>query len=75
MEESMIRLFEIFREVVICGNISAAAKILHISQPAISVAIRDLETHYHCQLFERVGKKTGHYRAGNLALWANQHIA
>jgi DNA-binding transcriptional LysR family regulator len=57
MEESMIRLFEIFREVVICGNISAAAKILHISQPAISVAIRDLETHYHCQLFERVGKK------------------
>lgn len=53
----MIRLFEIFREVVASGNISAAAKTLHISQPAISVAIRDLETHYHCQLFERIGKR------------------
>lgn len=53
----MIRLFEIFKEVVTSGNISSAAKSLHISQPAISVAIRDLETHYHCQLFERIGKK------------------
>lgn len=57
MEDNMIRLFEIFREVVASGSISAAAKTLHISQPAISVAIRDLETHYHCQLFERVGKR------------------
>jgi DNA-binding transcriptional LysR family regulator len=53
----MIRLFEIFREVVVCGSISAAAKSLHISQPAISVAIRDLEAHYHCQLFNRIGKR------------------
>lgn len=53
----MIRMFEIFKEVVVCGSISAAAKSLHISQPAISVAIRDLEVHYHCQLFVRVGKR------------------
>lgn len=53
----MIRLFEIFREVVVCGSISAAAKSLSISQPAISVAIRDLEAHYHCRLFERIGKR------------------
>lgn len=53
----MIRLFEIFREVVGCGSISAAARSLSISQPAISVAIRDLEAQYHCQLFERIGKK------------------
>jgi DNA-binding transcriptional LysR family regulator len=57
MEVNMIRLFEIFKEVVVCGSISAAVKSLHISQPAISVAIRDLETHYHCQLFERIGKR------------------
>lgn len=53
----MIRLFEIFREVVVCGSISAAAKSLSISQPAISVAIRDLEAHYNCILFERIGKR------------------
>lgn len=53
----MIRLFEIFREVVVCGSISSAARSLSISQPAISVAIRDLESHYHCPLFERIGKK------------------
>jgi DNA-binding transcriptional LysR family regulator len=57
MEGIMIRLFEIFREVVISGSISSAAKSLRISQPAISVAIRDLEAHYHCQLFARIGKR------------------
>jgi DNA-binding transcriptional LysR family regulator len=57
MEGNMIRLFEIFREVVVCGSISAAAKSLSISQPAISVAIRDLEVHYNCLLFERIGKR------------------
>ncbi|PKM63790.1 MAG: hypothetical protein CVU96_06130 [Firmicutes bacterium HGW-Firmicutes-20] len=57
MEDIMIRLFEIFREVVVCGTISAAAKSLSISQPAISVAIQDLEAHYNCLLFERIGKR------------------
>lgn len=53
----MIRLFEIFQAVVSFGSISAASKALHISQPAVSVAIKDLENHYQCQLFNRVGKR------------------
>lgn len=36
-------LYQIFCIVVSCGNMSAAAKKLYISQPAVSMAIRQLE--------------------------------
>lgn len=52
-----LRLLKIFQSVVECGGISAAAKALYMSQPAISHAIAQLEERIHVRLFERIGKR------------------
>lgn len=39
------------------GSITKAAEKLYTSQPALSRTIRELENHYGCELFERVGRK------------------
>ena len=50
------RHLEIF--LIVCRTLSMtrAAEILHMSQPAVSKAIRELEEFYHAALFERIGK-------------------
>lgn len=52
-----IRHLKIFIAVADTGKMSAAAEKLYISQPSVSQAIRELETHYHTLLFERLSKK------------------
>lgn len=52
-----IRHLTIFLTVAQQGSMSAAAKTLYLSQPTVSQAIRELETHYNGLLFERLGKK------------------
>jgi DNA-binding transcriptional LysR family regulator len=44
-------------EVVELGSFTQAAKRLHLTQPAISQQIRELETRCGLQLIERVGKR------------------
>jgi DNA-binding transcriptional LysR family regulator len=39
------------------GSITAAAQALHITQPAVSNILKQLESHYPCPLIEIVGKK------------------
>ena len=39
------------------GNVTAAARKLHVSQPAISSAIAALEQHYKIKLFIRLPSK------------------
>lgn len=51
--ESNLNLYYIFYVVAGCKNISAAAKELYISQPAISKAISKLETNLETTLFLR----------------------
>ena len=46
-------LYYIFLAVAETGSLSEAAKSLYISQPAISKAIRQLETELDCTLFHR----------------------
>lgn len=50
----MYREIEIFRAVMLTGSTSQAANKLNISQPAVSQAIRKLETQAGLNLFERI---------------------
>ncbi|MDE7312722.1 MAG: LysR family transcriptional regulator [Eubacterium sp.] len=69
-----IRHLKIFIAVAETGLMSAAANRLYLTQPTVSQAIRDLEDHYHVQLFERLHKKLFITKEGeqllNLALMA-----
>ncbi|MCP3869118.1 MAG: LysR family transcriptional regulator [Gammaproteobacteria bacterium] len=47
------RMIEAFRAVVLNGGMSGAAEYLHISQPAVSRLIRDLEAEIGFALFDR----------------------
>lgn len=53
-----IRHINIFLAVCACGcSATKAAQHLHLTQPAVSVAIRELEEHYGVPLFDRVGRR------------------
>lgn len=52
-----LRHLLIFMTVAEQGSMSAAARALYLSQPTVSQAIHELETHYNGLLFERFGKK------------------
>lgn len=47
------RMIEAFRAVILSGSISSAAGVLHVSQPAVSRLIRDLEVEIGFRLFDR----------------------
>jgi len=51
--DNNLNLYHIFYTVANCKNISAAAKELYISQPAISKAISKLEQNLDTKLFIR----------------------
>jgi DNA-binding transcriptional LysR family regulator len=51
-------------EVITQGSFTAAAKRLHLSQPAVSVQIRDLELRLGVRLVERLGKRAYPTAAG-----------
>ena len=46
-----------FKVVAECGTISRAAKELHVTGPAISIALSKLENELHANLFERCGNR------------------
>lgn len=52
-----IRHLEIFIQVYREQSITRAAEKLYMTQPAVSVAIRELENHYGVALFERLGRR------------------
>ena len=52
-----IRHLKIFIAVAEYESMSAVANRLYLTQPTVSQAIRDLETHYQVHLFERLHKK------------------
>lgn len=53
-----IRHINLFLAVCACGcSATKAAQHLHLTQPAVSVAIRELEEHYGVPLFDRVGRR------------------
>ena len=44
-------------EVVLLGNFSAAARRLNLTQPAVSLQIRELEQRFGVRLVERMGRR------------------
>src|SRR5437588_2431199 len=57
---------QVFMEVAVNGSFSKAAKVLYISQPAISKHIKALEDHYKQTFFERKGNNIKLTTAGTI---------
>jgi len=53
-----------FAEVIELGGFSAAAERLHLTQPAVSQQVRQLERRFSLKLIERVGRKVTPTAAG-----------
>jgi len=56
----------IFCRVVELRSFSGAAKAVYLSQPTVSSHIKDLEDHFECRLFDRLGREVIPTKAGNL---------
>lgn len=52
-----VRHMRIFLAVYRCGGITSAAQQLHMTQPAVTRAIQELENYYGVKLFERMGRR------------------
>ncbi len=63
-----------FLAVVESGSFSAAARKLHLSQPAVSVQIRELERRFAVKLIERFGKQAHATPPGRDLVEAAGHI-
>ncbi|ETF04713.1 hypothetical protein W822_03975 [Advenella kashmirensis W13003] len=50
-----LRYLEVFHAIMRSGSITAAARSLHISQPAVSEMLKQAESRMKIQLFERTG--------------------
>lgn len=61
-------VWKLFYEVVSTGNISKTSKKLHISQPAITKQIKNLEEYLNCKLFIRSQKGVSLTSEGELIL-------
>src|SRR5712672_1952927 len=55
---------EALREVVALGSFSAAAERLNLTQPAISLQVKQLEARLGVRLVERIGKRAFATAAG-----------
>jgi molybdate transport repressor ModE-like protein len=63
-----------FVEVIERGSITAAAKELNLTQPAITHQIQELERRFDVALVERIGKKTYLTEAGEKLLEHARHL-
>lgn len=61
-----IRHFQIFKAVCESGGVTAAAARLNITQPTVSIAIRELEVFYDTRLFDRINRKIYLTEAGEI---------
>ncbi|QPF87608.1 LysR family transcriptional regulator [Bradyrhizobium genosp. L] len=64
MKNLNLAYLESFREVIDCGSFSAAAERLQLTQPAVSLQVRQLERSLNATLIERVGRKARPTAAG-----------
>ncbi|MBR4695958.1 MAG: LysR family transcriptional regulator, partial [Selenomonadaceae bacterium] len=69
-----LRHFQIFLKVYDEGGMTRAAEKMHISQPSVSQAVRELEEHYKVRLFERLGKRLFLTAAGQELMHYARHV-
>ncbi len=63
-----IKHFKIFCEVCKLESITLAASSLNMTQPAVSLAIKELEAFYNKKLFERMNRRIYITKTGNVLL-------
>lgn len=66
--------FTIFVEVCRFLNFSQAAEALNTTQPAVSLAVKELESHYGVALFERMNRRVYLTPAGETLLTTAQDV-
>lgn len=70
-----IRHLKIFLSVCENGcNTTKASEALHMTQPAVSLAVRELEQHYGVVLFDRIGRRLKITEAGQRLIEYSSHI-
>ena len=52
-----LRHIQIFVSVYQNGGITKASAALHLAQPSVSLAIKEIEEYYGIRLFERIGRR------------------
>lgn len=60
------RRLQVFHAVARSLSFTKAAEILHLTQPAVTFQIRQLEEHFNARLFDRVHNKISLTEAGNI---------
>ncbi|MEJ2361376.1 MAG: LysR family transcriptional regulator [Gammaproteobacteria bacterium] len=74
MVKLTFRQLEILEAVARCGSFSAASEELHLTQPAVSMQIKQLESMLDVPLFEQIGKRIYLTQAGRETLRTSQTI-
>ncbi|MBP1737307.1 MAG: transcriptional regulator, LysR family [Oscillospiraceae bacterium] len=69
-----LRHYTIFVTVCDTMNMTEAAERLYLSQPAVSQAVAELETHYGVRLFERLARRLYLTQPGQTLLGYARHI-
>ncbi len=64
MRHATLRQLRVFSTVARTLSFSAAARELHLTQPAVSIQVKQLEEHAGLPLFEQLGKKVHLTEAG-----------
>lgn len=75
MRRPTLRQLEILDAVARCGSFSGASTELHLSQPAVSMQVKQLEDVLGLPLFEHMGKRIHLTAAGEEALKTSRIIA
>ena len=60
-----LRHMKIFVTVYQHSSVTKAAGDLHLAQPSVSLAVKELEEYYGIRLFERIGRRICPTEAGN----------
>jgi DNA-binding transcriptional LysR family regulator len=74
MQRLNLNQLHTFSQVIACGSFSAAAQRLGLTQPAVSLQVRQLEQRLNLRLIERVGKRLKPTAAGVVLLEHATHI-